>query len=217
MAEPLARLTLITPVLDEVEGFSPRLAAACAAGRVDAVVARFAAADERSLVNRVKLLVPAAQDNGAALVIACEAPADLATIAARGGADGVHVAGDLIRARDLRERLKGDRAVGAGAIRTKDEAMTLGEIGVDYLLFGEPRADGSLPALDSVVERAAWWAEIFEIPCVAFAPRLEDVPVLAATRAEFVALGDAVWTHPEGPATAVRSALEALKAQEAAG
>ena len=46
--------------------------------------------------------------------------------------------------------------------------MSLGEAGADYLLFGEPRPDGSLPSLESVVERAAWWAEIFETPCVAY-------------------------------------------------
>ena len=86
--------------------------------------------------------------------------------------------------------------------------MGLGEAGADYLLFGEPRPDGSLPSLESVVERAAWWAEIFETPCVAYAPSLDAVAPLAATQAEFIALGDAVWSHPEGPAAAVKAAAE---------
>jgi thiamine-phosphate pyrophosphorylase len=216
MAEPLARLYLITPLLDDADAFAPRLAEACAAGPVDAVLARFAVADERSLIKRVKALAPAAQDNGAALVIACEGAADLVTVAARGGADGVHVGADASALRDMRERLKGERAIGAGAIRSRDDAMALGEAGADYLLFGEPRADRSLPALDGVIERAAWWAEIFETPCVAYAPRLDDIPALAATRAEFIALGEAVWEHPDGPAAGVRAALDALNAQEAA-
>jgi len=93
--------------------------------------------------------------------------------------------------------------------------MTLGEAGVDYLLFGEPRRDGSLPSLDSVAERAAWWAEIFETPCVAFAPSLETIETLAATQAEFIALGDAVWNHPDGPAAAVKAASEILGRLEA--
>jgi thiamine-phosphate pyrophosphorylase len=211
MAEPLARLYLITPLLDDVEAFAPRLSEACAAGRVDAVLARFAGADERGLVNRIKTLAPAAQDHRAALLISAESTAgDLTTIAARAGADGVHVSGHVARLRELRERLKSERALGVGGLRTKDEAMTAGEAGADYLLFGEPRADGSLPALESVVERAAWWAEIFETPCVVYAPRLSDVPALAATKAEFIALGEAVWAHPEGPGAAVRAALEAL-------
>jgi thiamine-phosphate pyrophosphorylase len=204
MTEPAARLYLITPVLDEPAAFAPRLAEACAAGDVAAVLARLAPADERTLVNRVKTLAATVQAAGAALIIAVQGEADLATIAARGGADGVHLNGapDLIRG--LRERLKGERAIGTSGGRTKDEAMTLGEAGVDYLLFGEPRADGSLPPLDAVAERAGWWAEIFETPCAVYAPTLDSVPQLVATRAEFIALGDAVWAHPDGPAAAVR-------------
>jgi thiamine-phosphate pyrophosphorylase len=216
MAEPAARLYLITPVIEDAAAFAPLLAEACAAGDVAAVLARLAPADERTLVNRLKALAPAVQDHGAALLLAVEDEADLATVAARGGADGVHVKGDLARIRALRERLKAERAIGVGGIRTKDDAMTFGEAGVDYLLFGEPRPDSSLPPLDTVTERAAWWAEIFETPCVAFAPSLDAVPTLAATGAEFIALGDAVWNHPAGAASAVRSAQEALAAAETA-
>jgi thiamine-phosphate pyrophosphorylase len=141
---------------------------------------------------------------------------DLVTVAARGGADGVHT-GALGSLGDLRQRLKGDRILGVGNLRSKHEAMGAGEAGVDYLLFGEPRADGSVPPLDSVIERAAWWAEIFETPCVAYAPSLESVPRLAATGAEFVALGDAVWTAADGPAAAMEAARSSLAAQGAVG
>jgi thiamine-phosphate pyrophosphorylase len=215
MAESAARLYLITPVLEDAS-FAPRLAEACATGAVAAVLLRLAAADERTLTNQVKALAPAAQEHGAALIVTTDGQADLATVAARGGADGVHVAGDPALVREIRERLKGDRAIGVGHIRTKDEAMSLGEAGADYLLFGEPRQDGSLPSLESVVERAAWWAEIFETPCVAYAPSLEAVEALAATNAEFIGLGDAVWTHADGPAAAVKAAADILARQEAA-
>jgi thiamine-phosphate pyrophosphorylase len=214
MAEPASRLYLITPVLEDAS-FAPQLAEACATGAVAAVLLRLAAADERSLTNLVKALAPAAQEHGAALIVAAEGKADLATVAARGGADGVHVSGDPAQMRELRERLKDGRAIGAGHIRTKDEAMGWGEAGADYLLFGEPRPDGSLPSLHGVVERAAWWAEIFETPCAAYAPGLEAVGELAATHAEFIALGDAVWSHRGGPAAAVRAAADILGRQEA--
>jgi thiamine-phosphate pyrophosphorylase len=214
MADTAARLYLITPVLEDAS-FAPRLAEACATGTVAAVLLRLAVADERSLINQVKALAPAAQEHGAAVIVSAEGKADLATIAARGGADGIPVPGDPAHVRDLRERLKSERAIGVGAIRTKDDAMTLGEAGADYLLFGEPRPDGSLPSLDSVVERASWWAEIFETPCVAYAPNLDTVETLAATHAEFVALGDAVWIHPDSPAAAVKAAAEILQRKEA--
>ncbi len=214
MADTAARLYLITPVLEDAS-FAPRLAEACATGAVAAVLLRLAPADERTLTNQVKALAPAAQEYGAAVIVTTDGKADLATIAARGGADGVHIAGDPTLVRELRDRLKSERALGVGGIRTKDDAMTFGEAGVDYLLFGEPRPDGSLPSLDSVVERASWWAEIFETPCAAYAPSLDAVETLAATNVEFVALGDAVWSHPDGPAAGVKAAAEILERQEA--
>jgi thiamine-phosphate pyrophosphorylase len=214
MADTAARLYLITPVLEDAS-FAPQLAEACATGAVAAVLLRLAPADERTLINQVKALGAAAQDHGAALIVTSDGKADLATVAARAGADGVHIAGDPAQVRELRDRLKSERAIGVGHIRTKDDAMTLGEAGVDYLLFGEPRRDGSLPSLESVVERAAWWAEIFETPCVAYAPSIEAVEALAATNAEFVALGDAVWSHPDGPAAGVDAAARILARQEA--
>jgi thiamine-phosphate pyrophosphorylase len=213
MAEPAARLYLVTPVLDDAS-FAPRLQEACAAGTVAAVLLRLAAASERALINQVKALAPSVQDHGAALIVAVAGEADLATVAARGGADGVHVEGSPERVRELRERLKNERAIGVGGIRTKDDAMTLGEAGVDYLLFGEPRPDGSLPSLESVAERAAWWAEIFETPCAAFAPSLDAIPALVATRAEFIALSDAVWSHEGGPGGAVAAAMERIGTAE---
>jgi thiamine-phosphate pyrophosphorylase len=209
------QLYLVTPIVDDPEAFAPRLAAACAAGTVAAVQLRLAPADERTLVNRVKALAPLAQERGAAVLIALagEAPVelDIAVVAARGGADGVHVEAGVEAARELRQRLKDERILGVGGIRSKHDAMSFGEEGVDYLLFGEPRRDGSLPSIEAVEERAAWWAEIFETPCVAFAPSLETVAALAGTGAEFVALGDAVWAHPDGPAAAMRAALGGLE------
>ncbi len=210
-----ARLYLITPVLEDAS-FAPALAEACGGGAVAAVLLRFKSGDERSLTNWVKALAPSAQDHGAAVIVAADGEVDLANVVVRGGADGAHVSeANPAVVRELRDRLKAERAIGAGHIRTKDDAMTLGEAGVDYLLFGEPRPDGSLPSLESVVERAAWWAEIFETPCAAYAPTLEAVEPLAATNAEFVALGDAVWSHPDGPAAAVKAAAAILERQEA--
>jgi thiamine-phosphate pyrophosphorylase len=216
MAEPAARLYLLSPLIADAASFAPHLAAACAAGGVAAVLLRFAAADERTLVNHVKRLAPTAQDNGAAVVIAASGDIDLAALAVRGSADGVHSGAGPGEVRALRERLKGDRIVGAGNIRSKHDAMTVGEMGVDYLMFGEPRTDGSLPALEAVIERAAWWAEIFQTPCAAYAPGLDDVPDLARTGAEFIALGEAVWTYADGPASAVAAALERCAAVGAA-
>ena len=105
MAEP-PPASISSPPSSTTPSFAPRLAEACATGAVAAVLLRLAPADERGLINQVKALAPAAQEHGAAVIVASEAKADLANVAARGGADGVHVAGDPARLRELRERLK---------------------------------------------------------------------------------------------------------------
>jgi len=53
-------------------------------------------------------------------------------------------------------------------------------------------------------------AEVFEVPCVAFAPSLRAIEPLGATGAEFIALADVVWSHADGPAEAIRLALAML-------
>jgi thiamine-phosphate pyrophosphorylase len=213
MNEAVSRLVLLTPIIADTEAFRPQLEAACAAGGIASVILWLGPADERTLINRVKALAPVAQMHDAALVVAFAAAHDtahdLATIAARGGADGVHVE-DRAELRLLRERYRDDRIVGAGNLHTRHDAMDAGEAGADYVLFGEPQPDGSSPPLETAVEQAHWWAEIFETPCIAVAPSLEAVEEVAATGAEFVALGDAVWRHPAGPAAAVAAAKAAL-------
>jgi thiamine-phosphate pyrophosphorylase len=89
--------------------------------------------------------------------------------------------------------------------------MEAGEAGADYVLFGEPGPDGLPPPLESVVDQAHWWAEIFEMPCIAVAPSLDALKAVAGTGAEFVALGDLVWHHPAGPGAAVTAARRALE------
>ncbi len=68
--------------------------------------------------------------------------------------------------------------------------MTAAEAGADYVMFGEPDESGKRPGIDSVTERVTWWAELFEIPCVAYAAQLKEVEQLIVAGADFVALGD---------------------------
>lgn len=210
MSDAPTSLYLITPAISEAEALAPLLREACGAASVAAVLLRLAGDDERSLINKVKLLAPIAQEAGAALVVSAPGDIDIATLAVRGGADGVHVAGDITLARRLRQSLKPDMAVGCGGLKARHDAMEAGEALVDYVLFGEPREDGSLPPMAAILDRAAWWAEIFQTPCVVYAPSLEDIAPLVATRAEFIAVGDAVWSHPSGAAEAVRLAAGQL-------
>ena len=88
--------------------------------------------------------------------------------------------------------------------------MLAGESGADYVMFGEPDRRGSRPAFEAILERVGWWAEVFEPPCVGYAAGLDEVAPLAQAGADFVALGDWIWTHPTGPVEGIKTATAAL-------
>ncbi|QDI81012.1 thiamine phosphate synthase [Methylorubrum populi] len=208
-AAPRPRLALLTPYglgPSEAEATAAALDAACAAGDVAAAILRLAVADERSLVTLVKRLAPSAQERGAAVLVSVPGfTGDVVSVAARGGADGVHLdRADEEALRDLRGRLRDGRILGTGGVlASRDAAMVAGETGVDYLMFGGLFPDGVAPDAEEVRERATWWAEIFETPCIAVATAAEDVAALAATGAEFVGLESVLWRDdPEGVRTA---------------
>jgi thiamine-phosphate pyrophosphorylase len=196
---PDARLYLVTPALSaaDLDAFAPRFAEALGAGDVASVLVRLAEAGEAKRI--VSPLLEIAARHDAALLIERDM-----RLAARLGADGVHVeAGQVAEAV---ESFKFQRIVGAGGLRTRDDAMTAGEAGADYVMFGEP---GVSPSFEAARERVRWWAEIFETPCVGYAARLEQVEPLAAVGADFVALGAAIW-DAASPAEAVRTAMTRL-------
>jgi thiamine-phosphate pyrophosphorylase len=199
MSEDDPRLYLITPRLADGPAFAAAFIAALEAGDVACVLLRFAGTADAEAV--AEYLVPLAQQRGVACLV--EDP----QLAARTGADGVHavVPGE---ARDAAlKAMKPKHIVGTSGGESRDDAMRAGETGVDYLAFGGPDVALTFPQIH---ERVAWWAEIFNLACVAYAHRLEEVAPLVAVGADFVALETAVWDDPRGPAAAVAEADRAL-------
>ena len=204
---PAPRLYLITPAVSDAAAFSTHLATALAAGDVAAVLLRLADGDERSLINRAKTLCPAVQETGAAALLDGHAE-----LAARGGADGAHLTG-IDAFSEALDRLKPDRIAGAGGLASRHDAMTAAETGADYVMFGEPDASGARPAFAAIEERVAWWAEVFEIPCVGYAASPDEVAPLVKAGADFVALGDWLWRDA---ASALEQAARDLRLPETA-
>jgi thiamine-phosphate pyrophosphorylase len=202
---PAPRLYLATPRLDETAGFAAPLAEALEAGDVAAVLLRLADADERSLINRAKTLCPVVQNKGAALLL--DGHADLV---ARADCDGAHLTG-LVAFTEALALLKPDRIAGVGGLATRHDAMVAAEAGADYVMFGEPDENSERPRFGAVEERVAWWAQVFEVPCVGYAASLAEVKPLAEAGADFVALGDWLWRDPQG---AVAAAARDLKLPE---
>ena len=198
-------LYLVTPLLSaaHADAFVKIFAAALEAAPIACALVRFAPGSEAHAKAIVTPLLRSTRDADCALLIENDT-----RLAARLGADGVHVAGageDLV---DAIKSLKPERIVGAGSLRTRDESMTAGEMGADYVMFGEPHKGAQttgLPSLVTLTERVVWWAEIFETPCVAYAETIAAAGPLAEAGADFVALGDAIWGS-SSPAPAVREA-----------
>ena len=108
-------------------------------------------------------------------------------------ADGVHLtwAKDFKKKyRDAREFLGNEAIIGADAGKSRHAAMVLAEEGANYVAFGAPpHVTDTISAQVRRRELIAWWAEIFEVPCVAFdVCHISEVSELAAVGANFVAL-----------------------------
>lgn len=198
---------LITPFIDDVAAFRERLAPVLSTEAIAVLLARFAATNDAELKGPATALRAFVQEAGTAMLIDCP---DDARLVARLGLDGVHVGTPGSELKEAVEALKPERIVGIGGLKARHDAMEAGEMDIDYVMFGEPRPDGSLPPLAQTVERAEWWAEIFTLPCVAYASDLEAVTALATTGAEFIALGPWVFETAD-PAETVAEARRLVK------
>jgi thiamine-phosphate pyrophosphorylase len=208
-SQAVPRLYLITPAVEDAAAVARELAAVLGAADVAAVLLRLAATDERTKINRIKTLAAAVQDKGVALLIDGDPE-----LVARGGADGAHLIGieTFLAAREI---LKPDRIAGCGGLTSRHDAMTAAEQGADYVMLGDARS-GARTLLGRTVQRVGWWAELFEVPCVGFAHHPDEVGPLAAAGADFVAVGDFIWSDPRGVAAALAAAAQVLAAPEAA-
>jgi thiamine-phosphate pyrophosphorylase len=207
---PRPRLYLVTPPVADAEAFVAPLAAALTSADVAAVLLRLASADERSLINCAKALALVAQERDVALLLDGHVE-----LVARSGADGAHLTG-IDEFNDALATLKPERIAGCGGLTTRHNAMLAAEAGADYVMFGEPDAAGERPAFDDIVERVAWWAEVFQLPCVAYAAAPEEVAPLVQAGADFIALGDWLWRAPSDVAAQIATLAAALGEPETA-
>lgn len=207
---PLPRLYLATPEIDDPSQLAASLPGLLAAVDVAAVLLRLKATDQRTMITRIKALAPVVQDGGAALLLDGHVE-----LVARGGADGAHLSGLAVMEEAL-QSLKPDRIAGVGGLATRHDSMAAGEAGADYVLFGEPDAQGQRPSAEAIAERLQWWAELFEPPCVGYAVSREEAAEFAAAGADFVLVGDFIWADPRGAEAALIEVEHAIQQAHAA-
>lgn len=208
----MARLYLYTPSLDDPAAFARTLERALPLADIAAVLLRLNDADERALINRIKAVAAVVQRRDIALLIDGRPE-----LVARAGADGAHLAGiEALRA--ALPALKPDRIAGAGGLRSRHDAMLAGETEADYVMFGEPEREaagtgrGKNPPFPAVEERVAWWAELFQPPCIGYAASADEIRPLAEAGADFVALGEWIWSEEAGAERVLAAAAQSLAA-----
>ena len=196
--------------MDDPSSLTAGLPGLLAAADVAAVLVRLKPVDQRTMISRIKALAPVIQNAGAALLLDGHVE-----LVARGGADGAHLTG-IAALEDALPSLKPDRIAGVGGLATRHDSMSAGELGADYVLFGEPDARGRRPSVEAIAERLEWWAELFEPPCVGFAASREEAHAFAANGADFILVGDFIWADPRGAATALKDVEQAIRQAHAA-
>jgi thiamine-phosphate pyrophosphorylase len=212
---PVPRLYLATPDVDDPSPSMASLPGLLAAADVAAVLLRLKPTDQRTMISRVKALAPAIQNNGAALLLDGQVLDGQFELVALAGADGAHLTG-IAAMEEALPSLKPDRIVGVGGLTTRHDSMAAGELGADYVLFGEPDAGKQRPSVEAIAERLQWWAELFEPPCVGFAASREEAYEFAAAGADFVMVGDFIWNDRRGAAAALMEVEQTIRQAHAA-
>lgn len=209
-ARPPCRLYLITPPkISDLGAFAAELGQALDAGDVAALQIRLKPATDDDIRAAVEALAPVARARGVALILN-----DRADLARATGCDGVHLGQDDGSPADARRLLGPDAMIGVTCHDSRHLAMDAAEAGADYVAFGafyptDTKMTTHRPDLDVLTI----WQETMETPCVAIGGvTVETAGDLARAGADFVAVSSGIWTHPDGPAAAVREFEIAFKA-----
>ena len=195
------RLYLITPPAFEPRRFSELLKAALVAGDVATLQLRLKDVADDEIRRAAELLMPIAQKAGAAFLLN-----DRPDLAAEFGADGVHIGQDDMPYKQARALLGGRSIVGVTCHDSRHLAIDAAEGGADYVAFGAffPTSTKE-PNTRATIELLRWWSELMTVPCVAIGGiTIDNAPRLIKAGADFLAVSAGVWSHPEGPAAAVK-------------
>jgi thiamine-phosphate pyrophosphorylase len=193
-------LYLIAPPDAESAAFAQTLGAVLAGTAVAALLLPRGERTESAYCAFVADIASMAQHSGCAVLTDAGPRLTLAL-----GLDGIHVEGSAADLESALAALKPDRIVGTGGIVSRHEAMTLGELGLDYIMFG-PFSGAIAP---EIRELAGWWAETMEIPSVLSDPAATPETV-DPCGCEFFAVGDSIWRSPD-PAAAIAAIAARLE------
>ncbi len=194
---------LITPPLEDPAPFLPLLAEALDAVEVACVRLRMAGEDEDTLRRAADQVREVAHARDVAVTLT-----DHFRLVQPLGVDGVHLENPRLSVRDARKALGDDAIVGAFAGASKHNGMNAAEAGADYVSFGPLTASALGDGEVAEPHLFVWWSEMIETPVVAEGGMNLDLARSLASAVDFLALDQAVWDHPDGPAKALKSLID---------
>lgn len=173
------QIFLIAPADAEPATFAPALKSLLDQHEVSALLLPRGKRAENAYKDFARAIIPVGQAAGCAVLL--EGAPGLVKML---GADGLHVTGaDVEATREAVEALRPKLIVGVGDVTSRDDAMGLGELEVDYVLFGAITGETSPNDRDM----ARWWAETMEIPAVLSDPKA-SLTAYQAEGCEFIGL-----------------------------
>ncbi len=205
--DQVARLYLITPpVLDPVT-FSETLARMLDGFEIACARLTLATSSEDELARAADILREVCHARDVPLVVT-----DHFRLAARLGLDGVHLSDGARQVRAARKALGKEAIVGAYSHVSRHDGMTAGEADADYVSFGPLTLSGLGDGETAPLELFQWWSDLIEVPVVAEGGLTPAITRELRGIADFVALGDELWSRAEGPEVAMREFLASLRA-----
>jgi thiamine-phosphate pyrophosphorylase len=200
------RLYLLTPPKIELAAFAPALEAALAGGDVACVQLRLKDVTDAEVLAAGAALMPIVQAADAAFILN-----DRPDLAAKLGADGVHIGQNDAGYAEARAAMGAERSVGVTCHDSRDLAYAAAEAGADYVAFGAFYPTGTKePSHWAEPELLEIWQETMETPCVAIGGiNVENAAPLVRAGADFLAVSAGVWNDADGPRAAV-AAFNAL-------
>ena len=209
---PACQLYVVSPPAIEIPAFAERLKVALSGGPVAAFQLRLKDVADDVVLRAAETLLPICAEHDVAFLLN-----DRADLAKQCGADGVHLGqsdGSIAEARAL---LGPDAQIGRTCHDSRHLAMEAGEQGADYVAFGAFYETTTKPShYRPTPDILTWWTTISQLPCVAIGGITPaNAAPLVAAGADFIAVVNAVWLHPQGPGAGV-AAFEAVLAGNAA-
>lgn len=203
------RIVLISPSGVTTDAFAALFSAAIAGGDIASIILPGYGMDEASYQAFLERIVPIAQAAGIAAIVV-----DDTRIAGRVKADGIHVEGSKQVLAEVVASHQARMAVGVGGVKTRDDALELGEERPDYVFFGRFGYDNQPEAHQRNLTLGGWWAEMVEIPGIVMAGSdLASIEAVAATGVDFVAVSSAIFAEGVDPREAIERANAILDAK----